>query len=173
MPTNGSALAKTNLPPFRGNAHSVATNPVPANNAVKPLPAPVYTWTSLKRWAAEQRLGPPRLLTRSPLVTYAISSDRGVMVLAIGSREVTWNGVLLHLGFAPEIIDGEVYLHGLDLQKSLEPFLCEPLPAYGTNRVIVIDPGHGGMNAGTLSVGDRRARKGIHLGLGAPDQTAA
>jgi len=163
MQTNASAPAKASMPPLRSRLPGVVANPAPANNAVKPLPAPVYTWTSLKRWAAEQRLGPPRLLTRSPLVTYAISSDRGVMVLAIGSREVTWNGVLLHLGFAPEIIDGEVYLHGLDLQKSLEPFLCEPPPAYGTNRVIVIDPGHGGMNAGTLSVGDRRPEKEFTL----------
>ena len=73
------------------------------------------------------------------------------MVLAIGSREATWNGVELHLGFAPELIDGEVFLHGLDLQKNLEPLLCAPPLAFGTNRVIVIDPGHGGVNTGTTA----------------------
>ncbi len=159
LQTNLPPPVKTNLPPV------VNTNPPPATNVLnlKPRVAPVYTWTSLKRWAAEQKISPPRLLTKSPLVTYSINSGLGVMVLAIGTREATWNGVSLHLGFAPEMIDGEVYLHGLDLQKTLEPFLCEPPIVYGTNRVIVIDPGHGGINAGTISVTDRRPEKEFTL----------
>ena len=74
-----------------------------------------------------------------------LAQRNGVMVLAIGSREATWNGIEIHLGFAPEIIDGEIFLHGLDLQKNLEPLLCDPPLTFGTNRVIVIDPGHGGI----------------------------
>ena len=54
-----------------------------------------------------------------------IGSSNGVMVLDIGSREATWNGIEINLGFAPEIIDGQVFLHGLDLQKNLEPLLCD------------------------------------------------
>jgi len=140
-----------------------ATNPPAATNIIKPHVPTVYTWTSLKRWAAEEKINPPLLLSKSPLFSYSISSDKGVMLLAIGSREAMWNGVTLHLGYAPEFIDGEVFVHGLDLQKSLEPFLCEKLPAFGTNRVIVIDPGHGGINAGTLSVGDHRPEKEFTL----------
>jgi len=67
------------------------------------------------------------------------------------------------LGYAPEIIDGDVYIHGLDLQKSLAPFLCEAPLAFATNRLVVIDPGHGGINAGTLSVLDRRPEKEFTL----------
>ncbi len=66
------------------------------------------------------------------------------MILAIGSHEATWNGIGIDLGFEPQLIDGEVFLHGLDLQKNLEPLLCAPPLTFGTNRVIVIDPGHGG-----------------------------
>jgi N-acetylmuramoyl-L-alanine amidase len=117
----------------------------------------------LKRWAVGQKLAPPRLVSKSPLVMYELSSPRGVMTLAIGSLDASWNGVEIHLGFAPEIIDGEVYVHGLDLQKTLAPFLCEAPPAFGTNRVIVIDPGHGGMNGGTVSVVDRRPEKEFTL----------
>ena len=63
----------------------------------------------------------------------------------------------INLGFAPEFIDGEVFLYGLDLQKNLEPLLCEPPISFPqTNRVIVIDPGHGGVNVGTKSVLDGR-----------------
>ena len=60
------------------------------------------------------------------MTTYAIGSGNGVMVLGIGSLGATWNGIEINLGFAPQIIDGEVFLHGLDLQKNLEPLLCEP-----------------------------------------------
>ena len=151
------SVVKTNLPSV------TYSNPPPATNYFKPSVARVFTWTSLSRWAAEQKISPPRLLAKSPLTTYAISSGKGMMVLAIGTREATWNGVLLHLGFAPEIIDGEVYVHGLDLQKNLEPLLCEPPLAFGTNRVIVIDPGHGGINAGTISVLDKRPEKEFTL----------
>ena len=67
----------------------------------------------------------------------------GTMVLDIGSRKATWNGVTINLGFAPQIIDGQLFVHGLDLQKNLAPLLFAPPLAFG-NRVIVIDPGHGG-----------------------------
>jgi len=130
---------------------------------VPPTEAPSYVWTSLKHWAVERNISPPRLMTKSPLVTYAVSSAKGVMVLAIGSREVMWNGVTLQLGFAPEIIDGEVFVYGLDLQKNFGPFLCQPPPAFGPKRIIVIDPGHGGMNAGTVSVNDGRPEKEFTL----------
>jgi N-acetylmuramoyl-L-alanine amidase len=171
--TNLAPAIKTNLPPVaktnpapvvKTNGLAVANTNLPsASNAFKPQVPAVYTWTSLKRWTAAAKIDSPKLLTKSPLVTYMVSSPKGVMVLAIGIREASWNGVTLHLGFAPEIIDGEVYVHGLDLQKSLEPFLCDPPTVFGTNRVVVIDPGHGGINAGTLGIGDRRPEKEFTL----------
>jgi N-acetylmuramoyl-L-alanine amidase len=147
--TNVPNAVRTNFPPL------IHTNQFVFYNVVPPHAAPVYSWTSLKRWALEHKVDPPNLLTKSPLVTYSVGSPRGVMVLAIGIREATWNGVSLHLGFPPEIIDGEVYLHGLDLAKNFEPFLCDPPPAFTTNRLVVIDPGHGGVNAGTIGVNHR------------------
>lgn len=173
--TNLSPAVKTNLPPLlRSNLPPGAktnlplvlkTNLPPATNGGRPHAQPIFTWTSLKDWAARKKLDPPALLSKSPLFAYSIRSDQGVMVLAIGSREATWNGTTLHLGFAPEFIDGEVFVYGLDLQKSLEPFLCAPALDLNTrtNRVIVIDPGHGGMNAGTISVVDRRPEKEFTL----------
>jgi N-acetylmuramoyl-L-alanine amidase len=84
------------------------------------------------------------------------------MVLDIGSRDATWNGVEIQLGFAPEFIDDQVFVHGLDLYKNLEPLLLGSPPAFG-NRVIVIDPGHGGSNVGTHSVLDGRFEKEFTL----------
>ncbi len=86
------------------------------------------------------------------------------MILAIGSPEAVWNGITVNLGYAPELIDGEIYLYGIDLQKNLEPLLCEPTLSFPqTNRVIVIDPGHGGSNSGTVSVLDGRLEKEFTL----------
>ena len=86
------------------------------------------------------------------------------MVLGIGTLGATWNGIEINLGFAPQFIDGEVFLHGLDLQKNLEPLLCEPPISFPqTNRTIVIDPGHGGSNTGTHSVLDGRFEKEFTL----------
>ena len=53
---------------------------------------------------------------------------------------------------------------GLDLQKNLEPLLCDPpLALPPPIRVIVIDPGHGGMNSGTHSILDGRFEKEFTL----------
>jgi N-acetylmuramoyl-L-alanine amidase len=150
------------IPPLvKTNPPAVRTNQPPAK-AIKP--PPIYTFTSLNRWASEQKLSAPLLLTKSPLTTYSISSKQGVLVLALGSREATWNGVTFHLGFPPEFIDGQIFVHGLDLRKNFEPLLTDgPLSFPGTNRVIVIDPGHGGINGGTVNLFDRRAEKEFTL----------
>ena len=138
-------------------------NPPPAI-VPKRKPVPVYTYTSLNRWMAELGLNPARLVARSPLTTYAVSSANGVLVLGIGSLGTTWNGIEINLGFDPQNVDGEVMLHGLDLQKNLEPLLTEPPISFPqTNRTVVIDPGHGGDNHGTFSVAGGRFEKEFTL----------
>jgi N-acetylmuramoyl-L-alanine amidase len=124
---------------------------------------PVTTWMALNRWATQQKIGAPHFLSDTPLTTYAVSSPKGAMVLATGSRAASWNGVEMMLGFAPELIDGQMFVHGLDLQQNLEPLLCAPPLTFSTNRVIVIDPGHGGSNVGTHSVLDGRFEKEFTL----------
>jgi len=125
---------------------------------------PVTTWVSLDNWAAQHGVGKPHLLSNQPVTTYAVGSSNGVMVLAIGSREAAWNGIEIHLGFGPQIIDGQIFLYGPDLQKNLEPLLCDPpLALPWTNGIIVIDPGHGGMNSGTHSILDGRFEKEFTL----------
>jgi N-acetylmuramoyl-L-alanine amidase len=84
------------------------------------------------------------------------------MVLEIGSREAAWNDTAVNLGFSPEFIDDQVFIHGVDLQKNIEPLLFGPPLTFG-NRIIVIDPGHGGSNLGTRSVLDGRFEKEFTL----------
>ncbi len=140
--------------PFKPVTPTVRTNLPPA--------APVTTWTSLNRWAAENKIGQPHLIARAPVAAYALGTANGTMVLDIGSREASWNGTDVNLGFAPEFIDDQVFVHGADLRKNIEPLLFGPPLTFG-NRVIVIDPGHGGANVGTRSVLDGRLEKEFTL----------
>jgi N-acetylmuramoyl-L-alanine amidase len=122
----------------------------------------VTTWTSLNRWAAENRISAPHRLSDTPVAAYEVNSPNGTMALEIGSREAAWNDTVVNLGFAPEFIDDQVFVHGVDLQKNIEPLLLGPPLTFG-NRVIVIDPGHGGANLGTHSVFDGRLEKEFTL----------
>ena len=149
-----------------------AANPVPAARSARPpiriartnppFAVPVTTWTSLNRWAAENKLAPLHLVSTTPVAAYAIGSANGTMILDIGSREATWNGTEINLGFAPQFIDDEVFVYGLDLVKNIQPLLFGPPLNFG-NRVVVIDPGHGGVNVGTHSVVDGRYEKEFTL----------
>ena len=152
--TNAVLTIHSNLPP----AIKLNTN-APVKIVHHPLPP---TFTSLNNWAADYQLSPPTRLTGLPVVTYSISSRNGVCVLEIGSRDATWRGMSVHLGFAPEMIDGQIFVHGLDIIKTLSPLLVEPPPSFGPHRTIVIDPGHGGINGGTVSI-DGRAEKEFTL----------
>ena len=126
--------------------------------------APVLTWVPLDNWASEHGVGKPHFLSNSPVTSYSIGSSNGVMILSIGSRGATWNGVEIHLGSEPQLIDGQLCLYGPDLQKNLEPLLCgPPLTFRPADPVIVIDPGHGGSNVGTHSILDGRFEKEFTL----------
>jgi N-acetylmuramoyl-L-alanine amidase len=164
-PLNWSNPSEMNLTEPEATRPQERTVP-PAKPAtpMAPKPAPIVTtWISLPRWAAEHKTGAPHRISDLPVATYAIGSKYGVIVLVIGSHGATWNGVEINLGFTPEIIDGEVCMNELDLQKNLEPLLCEPPITFGTNCVIVIDPGHGGSNTGTHSILDGRFEKEFTL----------
>jgi N-acetylmuramoyl-L-alanine amidase len=142
--------------------------PIPPVHAPYPSPptsVPTTTWASLAEWAAAHNIAAPQRLADMPVAAYSIASKSGTMVLEIGSREAAWNGIQITLGFAPQLIDGEISLYALDLQKNLEPLLCEPPLAFPPNEVIVIDPGHGGSNVGTHSVLDGRFEKEFTLDL--------
>ena len=149
--TNGISAVKTN-----GAKTNVVTPPKTVRH---PIP---LTWTSLNNWAADNQLSAPQRLTGLPTVTYAVSSRQGICVLEIGSRDATWRGMSIHLGFAPEMVDGQIFVHGLDIIKTLWPLLVESPMNFSAHRTIVIDPGHGGINGGTVSI-DGRAEKEFTL----------
>lgn len=86
------------------------------------------------------------------------------MVLRVGSQLAWWNDVEYRLGFAPEFINGRPCIEHLDIQKNFLP-LVDGATHYRSNRVIVIDPGHGGTDTGTKSVVNGHFEKEYTLDL--------
>jgi len=134
----------------------VPTNHPPAA-AVAVVQPNIYTstWIPLRRWVNQTGAGTMRYLSPSPSPTFALTTTNGGFVFHANSRVADWRGLEVLLGFAPQWIDGQLFLHALDLRKNVAPLLQPAGLPSKTNRIIVLDPGHGGSDAGTRSVLDR------------------
>lgn len=132
--------------------------PAPAPVVAPPAPAvptnqPVETWVPISRWCKANGLAAPCLVGQPPALAYALSATSGVFVLRAGSQVAHWDGLEVRLGFAPQFLNGQPYVHALDVKKTLEPLLTGScLSLLRTNPTMVIDPGHGGQDSGTKSV---------------------
>jgi N-acetylmuramoyl-L-alanine amidase len=122
------------------------------------------TWISLPRWCAANGLAGPDRFAAVLLPVYTINTAHGAFTLRMGSRLAQWNGLEIRLGFAPQLIDGQPFIHSLDARKTIEPLIQGTWLAFPiSNRVIVIDPGHGGEDVGTRSVAGGRFEKEFTL----------
>src|SRR5262245_21028777 len=131
-----------------------APTPPPATQSVRPATNTyASTWIPLDRWSRENGAGSFRRVSPSSDV-FSLTTSNGVLVIQPKSLVAKWDGLQLALGFEPQLINGQLFVHTLDLKKNIEPMLRNfPVPAK-PGRVIVIDPGHGGVNTGTSNVLD-------------------
>ncbi len=140
--------------------------PKPAPVAQK-APAPLVTadsgLVSLNRWATQNGLRDLRTIPLSPAPAYAVVSAQGNFAVQVGKLAAFWNGLEVRLGFPPQQIGDQIFLNALDIKKVLEPLARGTPLAAGSNRVIVLDPGHGGSNLGTRSATDGRYEKDFTL----------
>jgi len=167
----------TPLRDYRGDFPETAEDPglpTPALQAPARPPAPVIEafdsasgstnhWVSLETWAVRHGVGRPQPVPSVVAPTCWIQSTRGKFEVAAGTRTVRWNGLEHWLGFAPRANHGQLELHVLDLEKNLAPLMIGPPELAETNRVIVIDPGHGGEDTGARSVASERCEKDYTL----------
>lgn len=138
-------------PPPQPEPPKVVT-PVPTNRFVG-------DWIALEDWTAVNNLGRPRRLTTATNLTYEVRAAEGVLALTVGSHLVHWNRLDCWLGYAPRFTNGQAQIHILDAEKTLRPLAAPPAVSARTNRVILIDPGHGGDNTGTGSAAGNRFEK--------------
>jgi N-acetylmuramoyl-L-alanine amidase len=136
----------TETPPLAPPPGTIPETVHPATNHF------VATWIPLKRWSAENNAGPVQRISAGPVPAFALKGTNGLLIFRANNLVAYWNGMEFHLGFPPQVVDGQPFLHTLDVTKNIEPLLHPLVLPERTNRIIVIDPGHGGSNLGTISV---------------------
>ena len=111
------------------------------------------SWVSLNRWSLSNGLPPPQRAVDGGTTLVTLRIPAGDFVLRTGSQRAFWNGLEVGLGFAPQLINNQPFVHALDLIKTIQPLLNNaPAPALPEAPIIVIDPGHGGSDPGTQSL---------------------
>jgi N-acetylmuramoyl-L-alanine amidase len=130
---------------------------VPAvTNRVPKSPQPVTnlwlnTWVPLSFWCQDQGLAKPRVERSNGQVKCELTTTNGVLGLTMGSRIAHWNQATFWLGQRPRLVDGTPYIHALDGLKTLRPLVAEKC-LFKSPSIVILDPGHGGMDSGTVSI---------------------
>jgi N-acetylmuramoyl-L-alanine amidase len=106
---------------------------------------------SLREWCRALGLPAPVAIDAA-LSGFVIRHVSGVLRLTVGSTVANWKGMELHLGYAPVLIEGQVFVQSADIRSTLAPLLSrQTIPAF-SGSIIVLDPGHGGTDSGTRSI---------------------
>lgn len=139
------------------NEHVTESQPLAPPPAIVQPPPPaanhiVNTWIPLKQWAADNKVGPVQRISDGDEPTFALKASNGLLFLRPNDQVAFWNSMELHLGFPPRLTGDQLFVHSLDLAKNIEPLLHHLELPPANNRVIVIDPGHGGSNLGTSNI---------------------
>jgi N-acetylmuramoyl-L-alanine amidase len=169
-----STSPRTSSHPASPEVFTLAHEPAPVigldNIGSEPVPAPVVTnkvppakprvsfgrgWIPLQVLTQRAGLGSPERIAAGSATTFRVSTQNGWGKITIGTRLAQWNGAVLWLGFAPQMIGAEPHIHALDAEKTLMP-LTEPSTTFTLpRRTIVLDPGHGGADVGTRDAQNR------------------
>lgn len=148
-PTNQVAPALTNPP---------AARPKPAAQAVSET-----GMVSLSRWAAQNGYGAVRITPLTPTVAHTVKTPFGNFTVRANSLSAYWGRVEIRLGFRPQQVGDQIFLHALDIKKILDPLAHGTAVSTPANRLVVIDPGHGSANTGTRNVVTGRYEKDYTL----------
>lgn len=108
-------------------------------------------WIALKRWSAENKIGPVQRISAGDVPTFALKATNGLLILRENDLVAYWNSMEFHFGFPPQLMDNQLVVDSLDIAKNIQPLLKPLVLPPAGNRTIVIDPGHGGSNLGTRS----------------------
>jgi N-acetylmuramoyl-L-alanine amidase len=157
--TNSVPKPALTLTPAPAATRPAITNtPAPQTNHFN-LPDSLVSWED---WTEANGFGRPHRVPVGSSLDYSLFLTNGSLDITIGSPIAHWRGVQVHLGFIPEMIGGHPFVHSLDIRKNFLPLLKNPIH-YKANPVIVIDPGHGGVDTGTSDLTDHRTEKEYSL----------
>jgi N-acetylmuramoyl-L-alanine amidase len=121
------------------------------------------TWLSLEAWGKYNGLPKPILVNTQPAPSFEYHTTNGTFQLKVGSRIAHFDGLECWLGFAPQLIKGFPYIHSADALKSLQALLDPPSFHLKPERLIVLDPGHGGIDSGSKNIYSNKFEKDYTL----------
>lgn len=154
---NVPGLTPTNL------VATLPTNPP----AMRPKPAAQTVgetgMISLSRWATQNGYGAVRVLPLTPTAAHTVKTPFGNFTVRANSLSAYWGRVEVRLGFRPQQVGDQIFLHALDFKKILDPLAHGTAVSTPANRLVVIDPGHGGAQVGTRNVVTGRYEKDYTL----------
>ena len=165
QPITEAPHTPTNLPPAVSapatNLTEITAPTPPASLASPRWPSNwVNSWIPLEDWARFNRLAEPVRTKAGVDAVFRVHGSNSFLVLQAGNRAVVSDGQVCWLGFTPKLLKGQLYVHSLDAQKFLQPLLHGArMPPLRTERVLVIDAGHGGRDGGTSSPFSRTVEK--------------
>jgi N-acetylmuramoyl-L-alanine amidase len=137
--------------------------PAPATIDLTPVPDQAADWIPLEAWSNANHLGPARWLSSAGGIGCELRTPGGVFTVMAGSQIAHLDGVNCWLGYAPHFADSRLLVHALDARYNLLPLASRQYLPANADRVVVIDPGHGGENMGARSVADNRLEKQFTL----------
>jgi len=123
----------------------------------------VNVWLPLETWGQFNGLGKPVQFGGGSDIRFELPTTNGPMRLRPGSHILEFGGHDFWLGFAPRMMKGFPYVHSIDARKTLQPLLNASTQLPVSNRIIVLDPGHGGRDGGAQSCSDGAHEKDYAL----------
>jgi N-acetylmuramoyl-L-alanine amidase len=121
---------------------------------------PAYQgWVPLTTWANDLGLGKPVVTLAGTNLVALLAFPGGRLALTLGRQQARWQDAEFWLAFAPRLVRGRGCIHALDVEKTLSPLLADSGEPIISNRVVVLDPGHGGRNPGAQNLATGRWEK--------------
>ncbi|MDH7503388.1 MAG: N-acetylmuramoyl-L-alanine amidase [Verrucomicrobiota bacterium] len=126
---------------------------------------PYDGWIDVRQWARDIGIPIPALAMTGTNCVASLKFPTGTLDIRLGRHQARWQQCELWLAHAPLFIRGQPCVHGQDIQSTLLPLLTDNGELPVTNRVIVLDPGHGGSNPGARNIATGRWEKEYTLDL--------
>jgi N-acetylmuramoyl-L-alanine amidase len=107
----------------------------------------------LDAWAQLCGFSDLRVVADANPYAVELEGDNGILTLAFGNRFAKWNGINVGLSFTPGVRQGQLVVHSIDVVKNFYPLALGTLSVPKPTRILVLDPGHGGSDPGSLASG--------------------
>ncbi|MGC8887999.1 MAG: N-acetylmuramoyl-L-alanine amidase family protein [Verrucomicrobiia bacterium] len=94
-----------------------------------------------------------------------VRNEGRVLTIYNDRQYINYNGVKIDLGYIPRWENGRCYLSEAEIQSTILPLLKPPVRYDPKTTVIVVDPGHGGSDPGTVSLYNNKPEKTYTLDI--------